>query len=218
MKTCKFCGKEFEDELVICPECGMQEDAPVLQDTDASTTEVESIPSNEEFSTTGTKDSGKSLEPILSEEDSAADENEDASLEEPENDIDHAEPEPKKRKKKRGLAHTIIGIIFPSVGLNISILSHALILIATVIIAVAFPYLLALAPIAIPISSLCTLLISVAACFLCFIGFLLSVIALVKKNLLGLTGLLFSIFFPALIIIVEIIAIISPYALQLLIQ
>ena len=187
MKTCQFCGKEFEDELNICPICG-----------------------------------GKETEPQSEAAENALTEAEETTAEEHEHVEDIPEPQPvkrkKKRKKTRGWASAIIAIIFPSIGLGISLIAHISIIIATVVIALILPYLLALTPIALPVAEVCTIIVSIIACFFCFIGFFLSIVALVKKNLLGIAGLSLSILSPIAIIVMEVVAIATPYLLQFLTQ
>ena len=197
MKVCTICGKEYEDTLTACPECGAVEKDSVSEITEDAIAENDPIPSEEDILT---------------------DCREKTASDEQENSIDVPQEAPLKKKKRRGRGAAVCGIVFPSLGLASGILTHAVIVIAVVLITVVLPYLLALTPIATPVTAVVTAIISVFACFFCFIGFLLSIIALVKKNKLGIAGLLMSIFFTLAIIAIEIISIATPYALQSMIK
>lgn len=121
-----------------------------------------------------------------------------------------------KSKKKRGLAPAIIGIVFPGMSTSLCLIMHLIAIPISLIVAVFLPYMLALTPIMLPVIFVITAAVSVIACIFCFIGFILSIVALAAKgNKLGIAGLLMSILFPIVIIAAEAISIAIPFVLQI---
>ena len=93
---------------------------------------------------------------------------------------------------------------------------HLIAIPISLIVAVFLPYMLALTPIMLPVIFVITAAVSVIACIFCFIGFILSIVALAAKgNKLGIAGLLMSILFPIVIIATEAISIAIPFVLQI---
>ena len=219
MKSCQFCGKEYEDDLIQCPECDgavsevALEEAPIISEiaeTDPIATEVHVEDAENPNTVFENEDEVTGHETGASEADSE-------EIRTSEQDV-VPEKAAHAKKKLRGLASAIIGIVFSLLGICPYVLIHVAMLFGGILIAVVFPYLLALSPFALPVLYVTSIVTGVIALIICFIGFFTSVIALAKKNKLGIAGLTVSILSSALIVLTEAVVIVLPYVLPKALQ
>ena len=220
MKSCQFCGKEYEDDLIQCPECDgavsevALEEAPIVSEiaeTDPIATDVHVEDAENPNTVFENEDE------VTGHDEAGATEVDSEEIRTSEQDVLPEKAAPAK-KKRRGLASAIIGIIFSALGICPYAIINLTILFGGVLVAIAFPYLLALSPFAIPALYVISIVTAVIALIICFIGFFTSVIALAKKNKLGIAGLTVSILSSALIVLTESVVIILPYVLPKAIQ